>query len=154
FLLLGLLGIATTPLDALPDLSDVQVIVRTEYAGQSPQTVEDQVTFPLTSALRAVPGARTVRGFSMFGESLVYVLFPDGTDPYWARSRVTEYLSSAALRLPAAARPALGPDASGVGWIYEYALVDRTGAQSLDRLRALQDWWLRFELQSVPGVAE
>jgi Cu(I)/Ag(I) efflux system membrane protein CusA/SilA len=143
-----------TPVDAIPDLSDTQVIVRTTFPGQSPRVVEDQVTYPLTSALLSVPGATTVRGYSFFGDSFVYVLFEDGTDLYWARSRVLEYLSQAAGRLPAGVTPALGPDATGVGWIYQYALVDRSGAHDLSQLRSLQDWFLKFELQAVPGVAE
>jgi Cu(I)/Ag(I) efflux system membrane protein CusA/SilA len=143
-----------TPVDAIPDLSDVQVIVKTTWPGQAPQVIEDQVTYPLSTALLAVPGATTVRGYSMFGDSYVYVLFADGTDMYWARSRVLEYLSQVAPRLPPGAQPALGPDATGVGWIYQYALVDRTGQHDLAQLRALQDWFLRFELQKLPGVAE
>ncbi len=150
----GLYAARHIPLDAIPDLSDVQVIVRTPYAGQAPQAVEDQVTYPLTTALLSVPGTTAVRGVSMFGESFVYVIFADGTDIYWARSRVTEALSQAAARLPAGAVPALGPDASGVGWVYEYALVDRTHSQDSDALRALQDFYLKYELQAVPGVAE
>lgn len=144
----------STPLDALPDLSDVQVIIRTPFPGQAPQIVENQVTYPLTTTMLSVPGARTVRGYSFFGDSYVYVLFEDGTDLYWARSRVLEYLNQVQARLPSAARPALGPDATGVGWIYEYALVDRTGQHDLSQLRALQDWFLRFELKSLPNVAE
>jgi Cu(I)/Ag(I) efflux system membrane protein CusA/SilA len=143
-----------TPVDAIPDLSDVQVIIKTTWPGQAPQVIEDQVTYPLSTALLAVPGAATVRGYSMFGDSYVYVLFAEGTDLYWARSRVLEYLSQVAPRLPPGARPALGPDATGVGWIYQYALVDRTGRHDLALLRALQDWFLRFELQKLPGVAE
>ncbi|HSF79105.1 MAG TPA: efflux RND transporter permease subunit, partial [Steroidobacteraceae bacterium] len=143
-----------TSVDAIPDLSDVQVIVRTPYPGQSPRVVEDQVTYPLTTALMSVPGATTVRGYSFFGDSFVYVLFEDGTDLYWARSRVLEYLSQAAPRLPDGISPALGPDATGVGWIYQYALVDRSGRHDLAQLRSLQDWFLKFELQAVPGVAE
>ena len=150
----GFWALVRTPVDAIPDLSDVQVIVRTTYAGQSPRVVEDQVTYPLTTALLSVPGATTVRGYSFFGDSFVYVLFEDGTDPYWARSRVLEYLSQASARLPASVRPALGPDATGVGWIYQYALVDRSGRHDLAQLRSLQDWFLKFELQAVPGVAE
>ncbi|NUO89201.1 MAG: efflux RND transporter permease subunit [Cupriavidus sp.] len=150
----GLWAARSTPLDALPDLSDVQVIIRTPFPGQAPQIVENQVTYPLTTTMLSVPGARTVRGYSFFGDSYVYVLFEDGTDLYWARSRVLEYLNQAQSRLPAAARPALGPDATGVGWIYEYALVDRTGQHDLGQLRALQDWFLRFELKSLPNVAE
>jgi Cu(I)/Ag(I) efflux system membrane protein CusA/SilA len=142
------------PLDALPDLSDVQVIVKTSYPGQAPQVVESQVTYPLATALLAVPGAVSVRGYSGFGDSFVYVIFADGTDLYWARSRVLEYLSQVAPRLPPQARPALGPDATGVGWVYEYALVDRAGRHDLAQLRSLQDWFLKYELQSLPGVAE
>jgi Cu(I)/Ag(I) efflux system membrane protein CusA/SilA len=152
--LAGLLALLRTPVDAIPDLSDVQVIVRTPFPGQSPRVVEDQVTYPLTTALLSVPGATTVRGYSFFGDSFVYVLFEDGTDPYWARSRVLEYLSQAAARLPPNTRPALGPDATGVGWIYQYALVDRSGRHDLAQLRSLQDWFLKYELQAVPGVAE
>ncbi|MCB1766809.1 MAG: efflux RND transporter permease subunit [Candidatus Competibacteraceae bacterium] len=142
------------PLDALPDLSDVQVIVKTSYPGQAPQVVESQVTYPLATALLAVPGAVTVRGYSGFGDSFVYVIFADGTDLYWARSRVLEYLSQIAPRLPPQAQPALGPDATGVGWVYEYALVDRSGRRDLAQLRSLQDWFLKYELQSVDGVAD
>ncbi len=144
----------TTPLDALPDLSDTQVIIRTTYAGQAPQVVEDQVTYPLTTTMLSVPFAKTVRGYSLFGESFVYILFEDGTDLYWARSRVLEYLSQVQSRLPANARAALGPDATGVGWIYEYALVDRTGGHDISQLRALQDWFLKYELKTVANVAE
>ncbi|WP_114395205.1 efflux RND transporter permease subunit [Oleisolibacter albus] len=150
----GLWAVRATPVDALPDLSDVQVIIKTSWEGQSPQVVEDQITYPLSTALLAVPGATTVRGYSMFGDSYVYVLFEEGTDLYWARSRVLEYLSQITPRLPAGATPALGPDATGVGWIYQYALVDRSGRHDLSDLRALQDWFLKFELQAVPGVAE
>jgi Cu(I)/Ag(I) efflux system membrane protein CusA/SilA len=150
----GLYSLSRTPLDALPDLSDVQVIIRTTYPGQAPRIVENQVTYPLTTTMLSVPGAKTVRGYSFFGDSFVYVLFEDGTDPYWARSRVLEYLNQVQSRLPAAAKPALGPDASGVGWIYQYALVDRTGAHDASQLRALQDWFLKYELKTVPNVAE
>jgi Cu(I)/Ag(I) efflux system membrane protein CusA/SilA len=143
-----------TPLDALPDLSDVQVIVRTTYPGQAPQIVENQVTYPLTTTMLSVPGAKTVRGFSFFGDSFVYVLFEDGTDLYWARSRVLEYLNQVQPRLPAGAEASLGPDATGVGWIFQYALVDRGGRQDLAQLRALQDWFLKYELKAVPNVAE
>jgi len=143
-----------TPVDALPDLSDVQVIVKTSYPGQAPQVVEDQVTYPLTTALLSVPGATTVRGYSFFGDSYVYVIFEDGTDLYWARSRVLEYLNQVAGQLPPTAEPGLGPDATGVGWIYQYALVDRSGKHDLAQLRSIQDWFLKFELQTVPGVAE
>jgi copper/silver efflux system protein len=150
----GTVSLLRTPLDALPDLSDTQVIIRTTFAGQAPLIVEDQVTYPLATTMMSVPGAKTVRGYSMFGDSFVYVLFEDGTDPYWARSRVLEYLSQAQTRLPAGAKPALGPDATGVGWIYQYALVDRSGNHDLGQLRALQDWLLRYELKAVPNVAE
>ena len=150
----GLWAARSTPLDALPDLSDVQVIIRTPFPGQAPQIVENQVTYPLTTTMLSVPGAKTVRGYSFFGDSFVYVLFEDGTDLYWARSRVLEYLNQVQSRLPAAAKPALGPDATGVGWIYEYALVDKTGRHDLAQLRALQDWFLRFELKALPNVAE
>ena len=150
----GLYAIQKTPVDALPDLSDVQVIIRTTWPGQSPQLVEDQVSYPLSTTMLSVPGAKTVRGYSFFGESLVYVLFEDGTDLYWARSRVLEYLSQIQSRLPSAAHTALGPDATGVGWVYEYALVDRSGKHDLAELRALQDWFLSYELKSVPDVAE
>src|SRR4029078_11680569 len=136
----------------LPDLSDVQVIIRTPYPGQSPRIVENQVTDPMTTTMMSVTGAKTVRGYSLFGDSFVYVLFEDGTDPYWARSRVLEYLNQVQSRLPAGEKPALGPDANGVGWIYQYALVDRTGGHDLGQLRALQDWFLRYELKSVPDV--
>ena len=152
--LAGLRAIYTTPIDALPDLSDVQVIIKTNYPGQAPQVVEDQVTYPLTTAMLAVPGATTVRGYSFFGDSFVYIIFEDGTDLYWARSRVLEYLNQVSGDLPPDARPALGPDATGVGWVYEYALVDRTGSKDLGQLRAIQDWFLKFELQTVPGVSE
>ncbi|MCC5867088.1 MAG: efflux RND transporter permease subunit [Gammaproteobacteria bacterium] len=146
--------IANTPVDAIPDLSDTQVIVRAMYPGQAPEVVESQVTYPLTTALMGVPGAHTVRGYSMFGDSFVYVLFDDGTDPYWARSRVQEYLGQVEGRLPDGVSAALGPDATGVGWVYKYALVDRTGNLDLAELRALQDWFLKFELQAVSGVSE
>jgi Cu(I)/Ag(I) efflux system membrane protein CusA/SilA len=150
----GILSLKQTPLDAIPDLSDVQVIIRTGFPGQSPRVVEEQVTYPIATTMLAVPGAQTVRGFSMFGDSYVYVIFKDGTDLYWARSRVLEYLNQAASSLPAGATPRLGPDATGVGWVYSYALVDRTGAHDLAQLRSLQDWFLKFELKTVPGVAE
>lgn len=150
----GIWSVKTTPIDALPDLSDVQVIIRTSYPGQAPQIVENQVTYPLATTMLSVPGAKTVRGFSFFGDSFVYVLFEDGTDLYWARSRVLEYLNQIQSRLPATARSSLGPDATGVGWIYEYALVDKTGRHDLAQLRALQDWFLKFELKSLPNVAE
>ena len=150
----GLWSVAHTPLDALPDLSDTQVIIRTPYPGKSPQVVEDLVTYPLTTTMLSVPGAKTVRGYSFFGDSFVYVLFDDKTDPYWARSRVVEYLNQVQSRLPAGANAALGPDATGVGWVYEYALVDRAGKNDLGQLRALNDWFLKFELKTVPDVAE
>ncbi len=150
----GIWAMLGTPLDAIPDLSDVQVIVRTTYPGQAPQIVENQVTYPLTTTMLSVPGAKTVRGYSFFGDSFVYVLFEDGTDPYWARSRVLEYLNQVQSRLPREARPALGPDATGVGWVYEYALVDRSGRMDLSQLRALQDWFLKYELKAVPNVSE
>ncbi len=150
----GVWSLRATPIDALPDLSDVQVILRTSWPGQAPQIVEDQVSYPLATTMLSVPGAKSVRGVSFFGDSFVYVLFADGTDPYWARSRVLEYLNQVQERLPAAARTALGPDATGVGWIYEYALVDRSGRHDLAGLRALQDWFLRYELKTLPDVAE
>jgi len=150
----GAWAVRTTPVDALPDLSDVQVVIRTSYPGQGPRIVEDQVTYPLATTMLSVPGAKVVRGYSFFGDSFVYVLFKDGTDLYWARSRVLEYLSQVQGRLPDTARPALGPDATGVGWVYEYALVDRSGRHDLSQLRSLQDWFLRYELKSLPGVAE
>ena len=150
----GAWSVARTPLDALPDLSDVQVIIRTSYPGQAPQLVENQVTYPLTTTMLSVPGAKTVRGYSFFGDSYVYVLFDDGTDPYWARSRVLEYLNQVQSRLPGQARAALGPDATGVGWIFEYALTDRSGKMDLSQLRALQDWFLKYELKTVPNVSE
>ncbi|HGY5246705.1 TPA: efflux RND transporter permease subunit [Aeromonas salmonicida subsp. pectinolytica] len=150
----GLWSVKQTPVDALPDLSDVQVIIKTSYPGQAPQVVEDQVTYPLTTAMLAVPGATTVRGYSFFGDSFVYVLFDDSTDLYWARARVLEYLSQVAPNLPASARPQLGPDATGVGWVYQYALVDRTGKHDLSELTSLQNWFLKYELQTVNGVSE
>ena len=150
----GLWSLRMTPIDALPDLSDVQVIIRTSYPGQAPQIVENQVTYPLATTMLSVPGAKTVRGFSFFGDSFVYVLFDDGTDLYWARSRVLEYLNQVQGRLPASAKTALGPDATGVGWIFQYALVDRSGRHDLAELRSLQDWFLKYELKSLPGVAE
>ncbi|WP_064668165.1 efflux RND transporter permease subunit [Pseudoalteromonas prydzensis] len=150
----GLFAVKNTPVDALPDLSDVQVIVKTSYPGQAPQVVQDQVTFPLTTAMLSVPGAQTVRGFSFFGDSYVYVIFDENTDLYWARSRVQEYLSQVASRLPDSATAELGPDATGVGWIYLYALVDKTNQHDISQLRSLQDWFLKFELQTVPGVSE
>lgn len=150
----GIYSLSTTPLDAIPDLSDVQVIVHTEYPGQAPQVVEQQVTYPLTTAMLAVPGAKVVRGYSFFGVSFVYIIFEDGTDLYWARSRVLEYLNYVSGRLPRGVSPSLGPDATGVGWIYEYAVVDRTGKHDLAQLRSIQDWYLRYQLTSVEGVSE
>jgi len=151
---LGVYSVRNIPLDAIPDLSDAQVIIKTSYPGQAPQVVEDQVTYPLTTAMLSVPRATNVRGYSFFGDSYVYVIFEDGTDLYWARSRVLEYLSQVASKLPPEARPELGPDATGVGWVYEYALVDRSGNHDLSQLRSIQDWFLKFELQTVPGVSE
>ncbi|BAO45075.1 efflux RND transporter permease subunit [Thiolapillus brandeum] len=150
----GLYSVKNTPLDAIPDLSEVQVIIKTSFPGQAPQVVEDQVTYPLATAMLSVPKAINVRGYSFFGDSYIYVIFEDGTDPYWARSRVLEYLSQAASKLPPQAKPELGPDATGVGWVFEYALVDRTNKLDLAQLRSLQDWYLKFELQTVPGVSE
>ncbi|WP_339863789.1 efflux RND transporter permease subunit [Paremcibacter congregatus] len=151
---MGLFSLKNTPVDALPDLSDVQVIIKTSYAGQAPQVVEDQVTYPLTTAMLSVPGAVTVRGYSFFGDSYVYVIFDEKTDLYWARSRVLEYLSQVAPSLPVDARPQLGPDATGVGWVYLYALIDKSGKHDISQLRSLQDWFLKYELQTVPGVSE
>jgi Cu(I)/Ag(I) efflux system membrane protein CusA/SilA len=150
----GVHATLSTPLDALPDLSDTQVIIRTEFPGQAPQVVEDQVTYPLTTTMLSVPGARTVRGYSFFGDSYVYIIFDDKTDLYWARSRVLEYLNQVTGRLPPSAKPTLGPDGTGVGWIYEYALIDHSGHYDISQLRALQDWFLKYELKSVPNVAE
>ena len=150
----GIYSVKQTPIDAIPDLSDVQVIVKTSFPGQAPQVVEDQVTYPVTTAMLSVPKAVTVRGYSFFGDSYVYVIFEEGTDLYWARSRVLEYLSQVASSLPANAQSQLGPDATGVGWIYGYALVDRTHKHDISQLRSLQDWFLKYELQTVPGVSE
>src|SRR6058998_516127 len=150
----GIWSLLRIPLDAIPDLSDVQVIIRTTYPGQAPQVVENQITYPLPTPLLSVLGAKPVRGYSMFGDSLVYILFDDGTDPYWARSRVLEYLNQVQSRLPAQAKASLGPDATGVGWVYEYALIDRTGKMDLSQLRAVQDWFLKYELKTVPNVSE
>lgn len=150
----GTWTIINTPVDALPDLSDVQVIIKTSYPGQAPQIVENQVTYPLTTTMLSVPGAKTVRGFSQFGDSYVYVIFEDGTDLYWARSRVLEYLNQVQGKLPAGVSSEIGPDATGVGWIFEYALVDRNGKHDLSELRSLQDWFLKFELKTIPNVAE
>ena len=151
---LGLYSLKNTPVDAIPDLSDVQVIIKTSYPGQAPQVVEDQVTYPLTTAMLSVPGAVTVRGYSFFGDSYVYIIFDESTDLYWARSRVLEYLSQVAPSLPDNAKPQLGPDATGVGWVYAYALVDKTGQQDISQLTSLQNWFLKYELQTVPGVSE
>lgn len=150
----GTWTIIHTPVDALPDLSDVQVIVKTRYPGQAPQIVENQVTWPLTTTMLSVPGAKTVRGFSQFGDSYVYVIFEDGTDPYWARSRVLEYLNQVQGKLPAGVSAEMGPDATGVGWVFEYALVDRSGKHDLAELRSLQDWFLKYELKTIPNVSE
>ena len=152
--LVGLFAYKNAPLDAIPDLSDVQVIIFTEYPGQSPQVVEDQVTYPLTTSMLAVPRTKVVRGYSFFGLSFVYIIFEDGTDMYWARSRVLESINYVSGRLPQGITPTLGPDATGVGWIYEYALVDKTGKHDLAQLRSLQDWYLRYPLQTVEGVSE
>jgi copper/silver efflux system protein len=150
----GIYSLNRMPLDAIPDLSDVQVIIFTEFPGQAPQIVEDQVTYPLTTAMLSVPFAKVVRGYSFFGLSFVYIIFEDGTDMYWARSRVLEQLNVVSTRLPAKISPTLGPDATGVGWVFEYALVDKTGTYDLSELRSIQDWYLRYELQTVPGVSE
>ncbi|MGB0495828.1 MAG: efflux RND transporter permease subunit [Kangiellaceae bacterium] len=150
----GLYSLKNTPVDALPDLSDVQVIIKTNYPGQAPQVVQDQVTYPLTTAMLSVPGAKTVRGYSFFGDSYVYVIFDEDTDLYWARTRVLEYLSQVAPSLPTNAKPQLGPDATGVGWIYLYALIDKTGKHDISQLRSIQDWFLKYELQTVAGVSE
>src|SRR5213082_3938153 len=150
----GTWSMLQTQLDAIPDLSDVQVVIRTTYPRQAPQIVENQVTYPLATTMLSVPGAKSVRGYSMFGDSFVYILFEDGTDQYWARSRVLEYLNQVQSRLPAQAKPSLGPDATGVGWVYEYALIDRSGRMDLSQLRALQDWFLKYELKTVPNVSE
>ncbi|GLT19751.1 cation transporter [Vibrio zhanjiangensis] len=150
----GIYSVKNTPVDAIPDLSDVQVIIKTSYPGQAPQVVEDQVTYPLTTAMLAVPGAETVRGYSFFGDSYVYIIFNDDTDMYWARSRVLEYLSQVSSKLPPSAKPTLGPDATGVGWIYSYVLQDKTGQMDLAQLRSLQDWFLKYELQTLDGVSE
>jgi copper/silver efflux system protein len=150
----GVYAVSQTPVDAIPDLSDTQVIIKTAYPGQSPQIVEDQVTYPIATMMLSVPGAKVVRGYSFFGDSFVYIIFEDGTDLYWARSRVLEYLNQVGRSLPPEVTPALGPDATGVGWVYEYALVDRGSTQDLSQLRSLQDWYLKYELQTLPGVAE
>ncbi|MGD8767964.1 MAG: efflux RND transporter permease subunit, partial [Methyloceanibacter sp.] len=153
-IVLGWLAVKKMPLDAIPDLTDTQVIIRTEFPGQSPQIVEDLVTYPLSTTLLGLPKTKTVRGFSLFGTSFVYVIFEDDVDQYWARSRVIEALSASTGLLPPNAIPELGPDATGVGWIYQYALVDKTGERDLAQLRTLQDWFLKFELATVPGVSE
>lgn len=153
-LIAGIFAVRNTPLDAIPDLSDTQVIIRTSWPGQAPQVIEDQVTFPLSTRMLSLPQAKTVRGFSMFGDSFLYIVFKDGTDLYWARSRVLEALSQVSSELPEAVRPQLGPDATGVGWVFQYALIDRTGRHDLQELRSLQDWFVRFELASIDGVAE
>jgi len=149
----GLWAMASIPLDAVPDISDVQVIVSTEWMGRSPDLIEDQITYPLVTALISTPGVRTVRGFTDFGISYVYVIFEDGTDMYWARSRVVEYLQGIRGQLPDGVNPVIGPDATGVGWVFEYALVDESGQHDLADLRGFQDWYLRYWLASVPGVA-
>ena len=151
--LAGIYTMMETPVDAIPDLSDVQVIIFTEFPGQAPQVVEDQITYPLTTAMLAVPYAKVVRGYSFFGLSFVYIIFEDGTDIYWARSRVLEYLNYVSNRLPQGVTPTLGPDATGVGWIYEY-ILDGGNQYDLQQLRSIQDWYLRYELTSVPGVSE
>src|SRR6201981_1209675 len=145
----GIWAVQSTPVDALPDLSDVQVIIRTTYPGQAPEIIENQVTYPLATTMLSVPGAKAVRGYSMFGDSFVYILFEDRTDLYWARSRVLEDLNQVQARLPRGPQPVLGPDATGLGWIYEYALIDRSHTHDLSQLRALQDWFLKYELKSV-----
>src|SRR5262252_2114066 len=150
----GLAALFRTPLDAVPDLSDTQVIISTQWMGRSPDLVEDQITYPIVTALRAAPGVRYVRGLSMIGDSFVYVVFKDGVDLYWARSRVLEYLASIRGRLPEGVNPEIGPDATSVGWVFEYALIDSTGHHDLQQLRSFQDWYLRYWLQSVDGVAE
>ena len=152
-LLAGAWALRATPLEALPDLSDVQVIIQTEYGEQAPRILEDQVTYPIAAEMLKVPGARTVRGYSFFGVSFVYVIFEDGTDLYWARSRVLEYLNGLRDRLPTSVTPTLGPDATGLGWVFQYAIEDRSGRLSLADLRALQDWNLRYALTSVPATS-
>ena len=150
----GVWSLRHIPLDALPDISDVQVVIHTEWPGEPPNVIEDQVTYPIVTTLLAAPHVKSVRAQTMFGDSYVFVVFEDGTDLYWARSRVTEYLQQIGGRLPADVHPAIGPDATGAGWVYEYAVIDRTHTKSLADLRALQDWYLRYQLETVPGVAE
>src|SRR5688572_1420431 len=150
----GIVAMRGTRLEALPDLSDVQVIVQTDYQGQATMIVEDQVTYPIATEMLKVPGARTVRGYSFFGVSFVYLIFDDGVDLYWARSRVLEYLSAIRGKLPVGAETAIGPDATGLGWVYQYVLIDTTGTRDLAELRPIQDWYLRFQLTAVPGVSE
>src|SRR5664279_6584331 len=152
--LAGIWSLQHIPLDALPDISDAQVVIHTEWAGEPPNVIEDQVTYPLVTTFLAAPRVKAVRAQTMFGDSYVFVVFEDGTDLYWARSRVTEYLQQIAGRLPADVHPAIGPDATGAGWVYEYAIVDRSHTRNLADLRALQDWYLRYQLETVPGVAE
>ncbi|MEK6530932.1 MAG: efflux RND transporter permease subunit, partial [Deltaproteobacteria bacterium] len=148
----GVYSIFKTPVDAIPDLSDAQVIISTDFPGQAPQVVEDQITYPLTTAMLAVPKAKTVRGYSFFGASFIYIIFEDNTDIYWARSRVLEYLNFAAGRLPKGVSPTLGPDATGVGWVFEYTVEGK--GKSLAELRGIQDWFIRYQLTKVPGVSE
>jgi Cu(I)/Ag(I) efflux system membrane protein CusA/SilA len=150
----GVLAVQKMPLDAIPDMSDTQVIIRTDFPGQSPQIVEDLVTYPLSTTMLGLPKTKDVRGFSMFGSSFVYIIFEDDVDQYWARSRVIEALSKIQGDLPDAAKPQIGPDATGVGWVYQYALIDKSGSYDLAQLRSLQDWFLRYELATVPGVSE
>ncbi|MGB0123017.1 MAG: efflux RND transporter permease subunit, partial [Silvibacterium sp.] len=152
--LAGIWSLQHVPLDALPDISDVQVIVHTSWAGEPPDVIEDQVTYPIVTSLLAAPHVKAVRAQTMFGDSYVYVVFQDGTDLYWARSRVIEYLQQISGRLPGNVHPSIGPDATGAGWVYEYAVVDKSGKHSLADLRSLQDWHLRYALETVPGVAE
>src|ERR1700752_2521995 len=153
-ILAGIWSLQHVPLDALPDISDVQVIVHTAWEGEPPNVIEDQVTYPIVTSLLAAPHVKSVRAQTMFGDSYVFVVFEDGTDLYWGRSRVTEYLQQIGGRLPTEVHPAIGPDATGAGWVYEYAVIDRTHSKSLADLRALKDWYLRYQLETVPGVAE
>jgi Cu(I)/Ag(I) efflux system membrane protein CusA/SilA len=152
--LAGIWSLGRVPLDALPDISDVQVVVHTAWEGEPPNIIEDQVTYPIVTSLLAAPHVKAVRGQTMFGDSYVYVIFEDGTDIYWARSRVLEYLQQISGRLPQQVHPVIGPDATGAGWVYEYAIVDKSHTHSLADLRSLQDWHLRYQLETVPGVAE